>query len=456
MNLALSARPGLPGLRFPALPASDVLPRFALFQQLEASQWLAPDKLREWQLLQLDTLIRHVWAAVPGYRPRLKAAGLAPGSPLSPQTWSRLALLTRRDLQLHGPDFVSQAMPPEHGTTSPARTSGSSGEPVEVLRSGLDRLMWEAITLRDHAWHRRDLAGTFCAIRAVRADASPDTPSRNWGSATMGLFDTGPCFVFPINADVSAQVEWLQRHDPHYLLTYPSNLRALLRQIEPDSLSRLREVRTIGETLPRGLRESVRDQLGVPLVDLYSCSEVGNVALQCPDTDQYHVQSESLLVEVLDEAGQPCAPGEVGRVVVTTLHSFAQPLLRYDLRDYAEVGIPCSCGRGLPTLRRIAGRVRNMLTMPNGEKRWPVIGSGELDYRRIAPLRQFQLAQTTRDVIELRVVAERPFTPDDEAALTNLMRSRLGEEFEIRLVHCDELPPGANGKFEEFLSMIEE
>lgn len=448
----LAARSALPGLRFPALPAAAVLPRLTLFQQLEASQWLAPEKLQEWQFAQIDALLRHVWATIPAYRLRLEQAGLRPGQTCSPADWARLPLLTRRELQSRGRDFASRNVPPEHGTLNAISTSGSTGEPVEVLRSGLDRLMWEAITLRDHAWHRRNLAGTLCVIRAGVLSAPESAAADNWGAATAGLFDTGPSHALAIDIDVSAQAAWLRRHDPHYLLTYPSNLAALVDELDAGALPRLEEIRTIGESLPAGLREAVQDKFGVPLTDLYSCNEAGNIALQCPESGLYHVQAESLLVEVLDDAGHPCAPGEVGRVVVTTLHGFAQPLLRYELRDHAEVAAPCACGRGLPALKRIAGRTRNLLTMPDGEKRWPLVGYAR--YRSVAPVRQYQMVQTAIDAIELRLVTERPLTAAEEAALTSVVHEALGHPFALRFDYRDALHPGINGKFEEFQSLI--
>ena len=97
---------------------------------------------------------------------------------------------------------------------------------------------------------------------------------------------------------------------------------------------------------------------------MYSSQEVGYIALECPTGESYHVQAENVLVEVLDDQDRPCSPGDVGRVVVTALHNFATPLLRYDIGDYAEVGAPCPCGRGLPALRRIMGRQRNMALLP--------------------------------------------------------------------------------------------
>ena len=93
------------------------------------------------------------------------------------------------------------------------------------------------------------------------------------------------------------------------------------------------------------------------VVDIYSCTEAGYLAFSCPEQGNLHVQAESVIVEVLDRAGKPCAPGEEGEVVVTPLLNFAMPLIRYAVGDRAVVGEPCACGRGLPTLKTV-GRSR--------------------------------------------------------------------------------------------------
>jgi phenylacetate-CoA ligase len=145
-------------------------------------------------------------------------------------------------------------------------------------------------------------------------------------------------------------------------------LRALVRRaIEKDwRPRRLREARTFAEALPEDLRALCRAAWNVKLCDVYSAEEAGYIALQCPDHEHYHVQSENLIVEVIDERGEPCRAGEMGRVVVTTLTSFAMPLIRYEIGDYAVAGAPCPCGRGLPVIERVLGGTRNLLRLPDG------------------------------------------------------------------------------------------
>ena len=191
----------------------------------------------------------------------------------------------------------------------------------------------------------------------------------------------------------------------------------------------------------------------MPVVDTYSSQELGNIALQCPEHEHYHVQSESVLVEVLDERGKPCAPGETGRLVLTSLHNFALPLVRYEIGDYAEAGPACRCGRGLPTLARVLGRKRNMLTLPDGARRWPL--TGFMAFRAIAPVRRYQFVQLDRGTIEARFVVDRPLRGEEEERLAEAIRGALGHPFDLQFTYLDAFPPHPGGKFEDFVSRVE-
>jgi phenylacetate-CoA ligase len=100
----------------------------------------------------------------------------------------------------------------------------------------------------------------------------------------------------------------------------------------------------MGEILEPGLRALCQRQWGVPARDNYSCTELATLALTCPEHDHLHIQAERVLLEILDDQNRPCAPGEVGRVVVTGLVNFATPLIRYEIGDRAVAGSPCPCG----------------------------------------------------------------------------------------------------------------
>jgi phenylacetate-CoA ligase len=157
-------------------------------------------------------------------------------------------------------------------------------------------------------------------------------------------------------------------------------------------------------------------------------------------------------VEVLREDGNPCAPGEVGKVVLTDLHSFALPLIRYDVGDFAEVAPASPCGRGLPAIRRVLGRVRNMLVHADGRKVWPLFPDRR--FSEIAPVRQYQIVQKSLDHIEARMVLEQPLTTAQGAALRDAIGTALGREFRIDVIEVEGIPRTAAGKFEDFRSEV--
>ncbi|MCA9114040.1 MAG: phenylacetate--CoA ligase family protein, partial [Planctomycetaceae bacterium] len=312
----------------------------AQFQQVER---LPREQQLAHQLQAADFLLQHVWQQSAFHRGRLSAAGWEPGVPLTPEAWHRLPVLTRQDVQTAGDSLFSRQLPPHHGQRATAHTSGSTGEPVRVQTTGLTGLYWNALTLRDYDWHGADYSAKVATIRHFFQDGVGEPPDGthlpNWGGVIARVRSTGPAAVLHMTADVETQARWLLDQNPEHLVTMPTVLQALLdwfRQHDRE-LPGLRTVRTVGEPVTPELRQQCRQVWQASLIDVYSSQEIGYIGLQCPETERYHVPVESLLVEVLDDSGQPCQPGEVGRVVITSLHNYATGLIRYEIGDYAEV-----------------------------------------------------------------------------------------------------------------------
>jgi phenylacetate-CoA ligase len=445
----------IPGINWPAIPNQIGANILALLQQLEQSQWWPREKLLGKQLAQFAALAAHAHQHSPFFRARFDQAGLDVRQPWSAASYAKIPLLTRAELMQAATQINCKTIPREHGAVQEIQTSGSTGQVVSVLRTEATQLFWLALTMRDHLWHHRDFSATLAVIKAHTSTMDdPQVAARTgWGHPANLLLSTGPSYIQPLSMDVAQQADWLMQRNPHYLLTYPSNLSALLDEFGKRGgvPPALREVRTIGETLSGEIRERCRQAGGIGVVDMYSAQEVGVIALQCPVSGMYHAQSESLMVEVLNDAGQPCKPDETGRIVITDLHNFATPIIRYEIRDYAEVGPACPCGRGMPTLARIMGRRRNMVVLPNGERHWPILGMHR--FREIAPIRQYQGIQHAIDDIEIRLAAD-PLTVAQQAQLTAVIQNALGHPFPLRFSYFDqELPKTRSGKFEEFISL---
>lgn len=259
-------------------------------------------------------------------------------------------MLTRQDMQRAGAALESET--PIHGTPVDIRTSGSTGTPVRVQGTAVTRTFVLARYLRNHLWHGRDFEGKAATIRnfpeGVAMPPEGET-AHGWGI----VYRSGPLARLNIRATVDEQLAWLERERPQYLWSLASNVRALVERAAAlgMALPSLRQVSTFGESLDPRLREGCRQTWGVEIVDIYSSEEFGPIALQCPENPHYHVQSEGLRVEVLDEHGRPCPPGEVGRVVVTDLHNFATPSSATSWATTPRWGRPARAGAACPCWR---------------------------------------------------------------------------------------------------------
>lgn len=448
-------RSDLEGITFPAFLPQRGAALSAVLTQLEESQWWSAEKLRSMQQEQLLSLLTHAMRTVPFYQHHLSVAGYRPGQPWDEALWTSLPILTRQQLQQQRLQLKSHGLPKGHGDAYLVQSSGSTGRPVQVLGSGLTRFYWDVATLRDHYWHRRDFMQKFASVRPDRgAKGQERVLSGAWGTPVDWVHLSGPSMIINSRVDVRQQLQWLQEYQPAYLLSLPSNLRELLRLCEQEeiSLPGLQQVRSFGENVTPQLRDYVRKVWGIGLSDMYSSQEVGYMALQCPEHDHYHVQAESMYMEVLDENDQPCAPGEIGRVVVTPLQNFAMPMFRYEVGDYAEVGAPCPCGRGLPVLQRIVGRTRNMLRTPDGRCYWPSFPVE--DWMDVVDIRQFQLTQTTIDQIEVLLATEASMSEEQTKMLEQKLHSSLGYPFKLSFRYVSSIPVQNNGKYEDFISLL--
>ena len=446
-------RGDIAGSRWPPLFSSRAASLAALLHQLDASQWLSTDEIAARQRAQLGIVAGHFARHAPRFARRLADAGLDAAALARPAGLAALPPLTRRMVQSSSePIHIDQVLP-GHQPVRTVNTSGSTGEPVIVRRTAVNQLHWLAMTMRYHLWAEPDFTGRLTAIRANMVNCGED---KDWGVPANLFFDTGPGLRIDIQTDIRAQLDMLRRFRPSSVVIYPSNLAALIDEADAQSadLGFVARWRTLGETLSPDLIERVESREQGRVFDCYSSEEMGYLALQCPSgSGLYHVMAETVIVEIVDEAGRACAPGERGRVLVTDLHNHVTPMIRYDIRDHAEAGAPCPCGRGLPTIRRILGRERNMIVKPDGSRHWPLTGYKQ--FREIAPIRQYQFRQHEIDRIEVRLVTERPLTGDEEAALVAHLHWKLQYPFRIELTYFEgTLPVGRNGKFEEFLSLL--
>ncbi len=450
------------GIAWPALPRAGNATRLALLYQLQQSQWWSRSQLDKLQLAQLSNLLTHAARYVPWYAEQLAVFKDSGCHPASHAELQQIPLLTREQVQDNLDTLTATALPEDHTPLKQGRTSGSTGTPITYRSTKVTGLFANALKLRSDLWHNQGFVPVTASIQAGHPPRGDSGDKEARGRAAAGrparsVFPGGSTVHFDSGREVGEQLDWLQRIDPVRLVTYPSNLAALAREARARGvrLPRLRHLCTQGEVVSAETRDLCRETWGLKIVDIYSCREMNIMALQCPEQEHYHVQSERVIVEVLDERDRPCGPGQTGRVVLTDLHNFIMPFIRYENGDFAEVGETCSCGRQLPVLTRILGRSRNMLMLPGGGSAWPIFGSNDLAV--IAPIRQLQAVQHSLTDIEIRVVPLREIDAATEARLQALAQERfdsIRQGFRVRLTCVDSIPRSNSGKYEDFISLV--
>ena len=260
-----------------------------------------------------------------------------------------------------------------------------------------------------------------------------------------------------ITTPPEAQIAWLRRFSPDYLLVLSSTLehQAFVAGDQRPCES-LKGVLGISEQLTPEMRAFVERCFGVPIHQNYGLNEIGVVAGRC-EAGRYHVHSEHCLVEIVREDGSAAEPGETGRLIVTGLSNFAMPLFRYDADDLATVvDGPCACGRTLPSFGDIVGRYNRVAFMPErGFVMLETVRAAilKMPVDQIRDLRQFQVHQFRDGRYELRLMA-RAKLPDTfaehvYAAWAKAVRTP-GLSLSLKYVDAIERAPG--GKYQVFTS----
>lgn len=419
-----------PGTVWPPLASPQNSLLWSAYQTLDRTQWLSAKEIEASQFAQIRYLLRHAMQNVPYYKRVFVQSEAARASVIDISHFRQLPVLTREAYRDAGPEMSALALPEGmQPVGGPAFTSGTNGVPIRVMKTNRDELWQAAFCMRDFEWSGMAPHKTLAGIRliAMTRDSLPaalaGVVSQSWTKFAPLVFQNAWAHGMDIRQDPVRQIEWLHKVKPSYLVSYPSNLEVLSSILleKKAHIPGIEVVQTIGEPLTDEVKSLIEGAFRAPVKNLYSVTEGGYVASPCPDGPGLHVHSENFLAEVLDDDGNPCGPGETGRVVLTSLNSFLNPFIRYDIQDYATLAEePCPCGRGLPLWTRVDGRRHPMLYLPEGRRR---ISTGLiLGIRQIGGIRQFQVVQkASRDVV-VRVVPDSSWTLEHETRIKALVR----------------------------------
>jgi phenylacetate-CoA ligase len=408
-------------------------------------------ELRAWQDARLRRLVRHAYDSVPFYRRLFDRHRLHPRHIRGVMD---LELIPTTDKAMMRGERPEALLANGHDGASllTVRTSGSSGEPFTIHRTWLEDKLQYLLRLRAFGGfgmrHRDRIVSVGVGGRPESGDAKVIGRSLR----ALGFYSRQLVDGLQEPARVAVQ---LREAQPEVLVGLPGMLDRLTGPELAEVISGVRPRLVVigGEVATPAMRLRIREAFAAPLYETYASHECPLIAWECRHSGDLHTCDDGVLVEVLRD-GRAAEPGERGEVVVTNLHAYAMPFLRYRIGDIATRADVCRCGLPFGSIGEIQGRMIDYFPLPDGRQLHPyeivtrlVWGPGEW-------LKQYQLVQERRDRVVLHAVTDGQPSADRLEALGRTIRPLLGPavEFEVRVV--ERIPVDATGKLRPSRSLV--
>jgi phenylacetate-CoA ligase len=419
---------------------------FAYWRELERTQWLSRSELEQIQLAALQRLIRHASDHCPYYQTAWRSRGLDAKGLQELADFSAWPVITRDTVRENRMDM--RAVVPGLRLIAKS-TGGSSGVPLQF------DLDLNSADRRAAVWHRGySWAGAAPGTRQFYLWGTNLQPGANWRRRKDQLYNrlyrkrVWSCFDMT-EQRVPALLDDLNRYRPEVIVAYTKPLYELARRLDEQGIRPFqpRSIVVGAEKLHDFEREVIERVFAAPVFETYGSREFMLIGAECDRHNGIHLNMEHLLVEVLDATGLPTPAGQEGEVVVTDLYNYGMPFVRYATGDRAVAGLEtCSCGRGLPLLKKIVGRQLDMLRTPDGR-----LIPGEFfphlikDYRAV---RRFQVVQERPDLVVLRLVVDATWNAETAENLQDVIRRTLGPMARLDIQRVDDIPLTAAGKLQ--------
>ncbi len=397
---------------------------------------------------RLRRLVEHAYARVPYYTRLFDRHGIRPNQIRAVEDLVKVPVTSRRDLQEVPPhEMVARGVDPV--SLIPSLSSGSSGRPLTVRRSWLEERLHNAYRWRALRSYGLGTTDVHLYVVAPKAERPQDNRVLERAAGAFGIGRTVVTSCFEASETIAKVMRDVR---PSVVSGYANALARLAGSVDSKVLRglRLRFVGTGGEVLTAEMRRSIERAFDAPVYDTYASIEFNVLAWQCRTTGDYHACDDGTVMEVLRN-GTPAAEGERGELVGTNLHSYAMPLIRYQLGDLVVKGSDvCPCGRPFSTIRSIQGRMIDRFVLPDGRTVHPY----EFGLIRASWMKEFQVTQEETDVIRLRVIAfHRPASGEIQALLKPIVRL-VGEGVNVKMDLVETIPVETSGKFRVYRSLV--
>jgi phenylacetate-CoA ligase len=411
---------------------------------LRQTQWRTPEEIARLQLGELRALLAHCGRNVPYYRELFAKVGFDPRGITSARDLEALPLLTRETIRERYDDLVD---PARRGRNLRKGTTGSTGTPLRFEYSRESEVWRQAVRIRAYGWSGYE-PGAPTYYYWGRASDLP----RGADGARIRLDRAmrRELFVDSMAQDEAScrsAIDLFRRQRPRTLVGYTQSTADLARYVLDRGLRDWDDVPVVcgAEAVFPADRAALERAFG-PVFETYGARETMLLAAECEAHDGMHLAEENLVVEIV-QGGKVVPHGEVGDVVVTDLHNYGMPLVRYVNGDLAAMHVEgrCRCGRGLARLAHVDGRRVETLRARDGTPIPGIVFAVLFAGPREEIVRHFQATQRASGAVELRIIRGRHWSDAGFADLEQRVRGYLrGQPLTVEV--CETIPLEASGK----------
>lgn len=415
-------------------------------REFEKSQFFSLHEIRSLQWRSMRHLLNHAFEQCPYYRDLFQRKGLLPSDFNSLEDLRWLPPLEKSTIQHERDRLVARDWPRDDLIRN--QTGGSTGAPISFYLSKDRKCSRAAATFRHNRWAGWQVGDSV----AVLWGAPQDRPIDSWRNRLRAKLLREPLWLDTGHITEQSLQDFhvaLLRARPRIIQAYARAAVLFARYLQNRGLKphRPQALVTSAEVLEADDRRLLEDVFGCPVFNRYGCREVSVIASECPAHAGLHIMAEGLYLEIETPTG-PAAPGEMGTIFVTDLLNHAMPLIRYRIGDLgAWAKGTCPCGRGLPRLERVAGRVTDFLVGDDGRLVSGVFLATYVVAQRPS-LGQVQIHQHRAGAVTYRIKPGRAFqNPSDLDYLRKATQKHLGAEVRVESEIVEELPAEPSGKF---------
>jgi phenylacetate-CoA ligase len=418
---------------------------FLLLQKLRKTLKLPKAAIEEIQRKKLKLLVNHAYENVPYYRKLFNSSGIEPADIENMEDLAKIPTTGKLQLQNLPLEEILARNVDVNRCLSDV-TSGSTGIPLRVYFTPEDYLYRSLIFIRtfmETGYRLTHRQAIVCDTRFVN--------NRKYWFQRIGVFRKK---YIPVQIDLQQQIEMLREYNPHYIHGYPRSLELIAQEMQKRGIDSLSPVMvcTGAELVSKRTKETINAAFGVRMVDTYASIETGLMAWQCEIGKGYHINSDSVVLELLQK-GRPSMPEERGRVVVTNLHSYAMPIIRYELGDICSFSDNiCPCGREIPLMAIIEGRIDDLIHTPSGKILSPNSITNTME--AIAGISQFRVVQEKESQLYVQLVQGKGFSEEVPQNVKRLLTELVGDGIEIEVEIVKGIAREYSGKIRAVISKM--